>query len=220
MENTESPRRIKPINIYYHYYSAQYKSSLKALKKVYKWVLKQKTAPVFTSEYLKMARDFLGVRIYKKSDKKANIFVIENYQKALTLRFEDDELYPDLLQSENVLGYINLPQGLYVFLTPAKERAVIHLVTNPPVLPGGYLQQSSGWVDKWEYQDGKWKIDYRGFGSHGSIVLKWVPPEAKFMVTGSAAGDRQREYQSDVNKILRIDNLETGKLIITKKDEE
>jgi len=38
MERTDKPRRISPINVYYHYFSAERNSSLKALQDVYDWL--------------------------------------------------------------------------------------------------------------------------------------------------------------------------------------
>ena len=49
---TGSPRRIKPIDIYYHTYSATKRASLNALHKVYSWALAQPIRPVFPSEFV------------------------------------------------------------------------------------------------------------------------------------------------------------------------
>jgi hypothetical protein len=38
---TEKPYRIKPINIYYHFYSGSKLAAFNALKEVYDWAIKQ-----------------------------------------------------------------------------------------------------------------------------------------------------------------------------------
>ncbi|MBI5855777.1 MAG: bifunctional glycoside hydrolase 114/ polysaccharide deacetylase family protein [Nitrospirae bacterium] len=57
-ELTEKPRRLKPINIYYHFYSGTKKASLRALQKVYDWALAQLVSPVSVSDYAKKVVDF------------------------------------------------------------------------------------------------------------------------------------------------------------------
>lgn len=67
-ELTESPRRLKPVNIYYHMYSTTKTASLSALHKVYKWALSQPLIPVFASEYIARVNDFQRVVIARALD--------------------------------------------------------------------------------------------------------------------------------------------------------
>lgn len=55
---TETPLRLKPIDIYYHTYSASKQASLRALDKVYAWALTQETTPVHVSAYVNKVLDF------------------------------------------------------------------------------------------------------------------------------------------------------------------
>ena len=48
---TDSPRRLKPIGIYYHFYSGTKTAAIKALHDVYAWASQQETFPVSASEY-------------------------------------------------------------------------------------------------------------------------------------------------------------------------
>ena len=50
-EFTEKPRRLKPIDIYYHFYSGASEAATSALREVYLWALKQETIPLHLSEY-------------------------------------------------------------------------------------------------------------------------------------------------------------------------
>ena len=48
---TDLPRRLKPIGIYYHFYSGTKAASVNALHDVYAWALAQETFPLWVSEY-------------------------------------------------------------------------------------------------------------------------------------------------------------------------
>ncbi|MDO8988994.1 MAG: bifunctional glycoside hydrolase 114/ polysaccharide deacetylase family protein [Sideroxyarcus sp.] len=67
-EMTEAPLRLKPIDIYYHSYSASKPASLRALDKVYKWALAQETTPVFASDYVRKVLDFNSVVVARTRD--------------------------------------------------------------------------------------------------------------------------------------------------------
>ncbi len=57
-EMTDTPRRLKPINIYYHTYIATKRASIQSLHKVYQWALTQNVHPVFASEYAQRVLDW------------------------------------------------------------------------------------------------------------------------------------------------------------------
>jgi hypothetical protein len=60
---TETPRRLKAVDIYYHTYSASKPASLTALHQVYGWALKQPLHPVFASEYIRKVHDFYAMAL-------------------------------------------------------------------------------------------------------------------------------------------------------------
>ena len=57
-ELTNVPYRLKPIDIYFHTYSASKPASLKALDKVFRWATEQETNPVHASDYIRKVLDF------------------------------------------------------------------------------------------------------------------------------------------------------------------
>ena len=162
MKKTNLPRRLKPIDIYYHFYSGEYKSSLKALQDVYEWVLKQDIALVYTSQYIQMMQDFLNIQIFKN---KAGNYVIKDYDHCLTVRFNHAENLPDLQKCHNVIGFSKQPQGLYVSLKPNTNNAIIAFAsgeTNKQRIP--YIERANGWVKDFQVTDNKIHIDFKGFG--------------------------------------------------------
>ncbi len=59
-EMTERPRRLKPVDIYYHTYSTTKPASIAALRKVYEWTVSQPLHPVTVSDYIRKVVDFEG----------------------------------------------------------------------------------------------------------------------------------------------------------------
>lgn len=211
MERTGSPRRLKPIDIYYHFYSAEYHASLKALQEVYQWVLKQDIAPVFTSDYIRMVLGFIKTRMQMIRPGK---YVIEDYGHCLTIRFDSEKGLPDLGQCENVLGYAREPQGLYVSLVPGKKRAVIALSDTLPASKFPYVQRVSGWVNGFSRQGGQLKLGYKGYGV-GMLQIAGLEPKKSFRVSGSAAGNKPRLIMSDAKGSILIKSIRTGSMEVT-----
>lgn len=65
-EMTERPYRLKPIDIYYHTYSASKRASLEALHKVYRSVLAMPLHPVYASEYVARAQSFADLVVARR----------------------------------------------------------------------------------------------------------------------------------------------------------
>ncbi|RUM29884.1 MAG: polysaccharide deacetylase, partial [Aquifex sp.] len=111
-ELTDKPYRLKPISIYYHFYSGQKLASLNALKKVYRYALSQEVIPMYLSEYARKVLEFRHTAILK--DGKA--FVIKNDGVLRTLRVPSSFGFPDLKKSKGVVGYRKIGNNIYVHL--------------------------------------------------------------------------------------------------------
>lgn len=125
LKNTESPRRLKPINIYYHLYSGQKTASMNALVKNLKYAQTQEIAPVSTSHYAQIAEGFYSARFVPLGAKK---WRIENRGHLQTIRFDDAaRLAVDMKQSLGVIGQRHFQGSLYVALDTARKDPVIAL---------------------------------------------------------------------------------------------
>jgi uncharacterized protein (TIGR01370 family) len=67
-ELTDAPLRLKPIDIYFHTYSASKPASLRALDKVFQWALAQETTPVHASDYVRKVHDFNSMVVARTRD--------------------------------------------------------------------------------------------------------------------------------------------------------
>ncbi|MBA3016977.1 MAG: hypothetical protein KJ550_02475 [Proteobacteria bacterium] len=213
MKNTENPRRIKPIDIYYHFFSGEHLASLKAISDVYEWVLKQEIAKVYTSEYIRMVKGFINTRM--QIDKKGH-YTIEDYGQCLTMRFDSEDRTPDLIRSKNILGYIREPQGLYVSLIPNKKKAVIVLSDDPVsnsnnTMP--YIKKASGWITDFQVKGKRINLAYKGFGT-GKLTIGGLEPDKYYTVKGEDFKEKNLSILSDEKGFLSIKDITTGILEI------
>jgi len=152
---TETPRRLKPISIYYHFYSGQTKASLKALKAVYKWALSQETIPLYLSEYAQKVLEFRGAALAERNDGKGD-FVFCSAGELNTLRIPLNWGYPDLFSSKGVVGYRVINDSLYVFLDGSRCRELIFTDRDKNPLA---IVSSNGRVKNFKVSDDKIYIE-------------------------------------------------------------
>lgn len=114
-EMTDKPRRIKPVGIYYHTYSASKAAGLKALKKVYDWALSQPLHPVRTSEFIRKVQDFHTYAIAREGDG----WRVRGAGQLRTLRmpYSVNDITPTLAQGVGVAGVSEGAEGSYLHLT-------------------------------------------------------------------------------------------------------
>ena len=110
---TDRPRRLKPINIYFHFYSGSKLASLKALRQVFDWALAQDVVSVFASDYIHKVEDFQHLSLARKGD---GCWQLSGDGALTTLRLTAAMGEVDMKRSRGVLAVHNLPQGRYVSL--------------------------------------------------------------------------------------------------------
>ena len=137
---TEEPYRLKPINIYYHFYSGSKLASLKALNEVYSWAMAQKTSKLYASQYIKKGRGFYQTSIAKTDDG----FEIRNGGFLRTVRF-DKKIHINMKKSRGVAGYNYHKNTTYVTLD-SRENHLIVLESEALAPKTPYLIDANGWV--------------------------------------------------------------------------
>jgi len=139
MQITDKPRRFKPMNIYFHFYSASKLSALNALKKVYDWTLAQHPLPIFASHFVDIAHDFENTLIAKLN----YAWLIKNSGSLRELRLPKSNGYPDLKRSSNVIGFAPLGKDYLIHLGPSKT-SYLRISRNKPTEP--YIVYANGQV--------------------------------------------------------------------------
>ena len=140
-ELTEKPYRLKPISIYYHFYSGQKFASLNALKKVYEYALSRETTPLYLSEYAHKVLDFRQTAIIKLKDG----FLIKNDGAVRTLRIPKIWGYPDLEKSKGVIGFKEEGIFFYVHLDNS-GKYILRFTSEEPKF---WLERANGKVVKY-----------------------------------------------------------------------
>lgn len=154
---TEKPRRTKPIDIYYHFYSASKLSSLKALKRVYDWALKQNVFHAYEREYTNIVLDFNRTAFNKKTD---NEWIIRNHGYLKELRIPNSMGYPDLQRSKNITGYFINQKNRYVHLGPASTTD-LYFILQPSTVP--YLIEANATVTAFERTSTGLRFSLKGY---------------------------------------------------------
>ena len=209
MQRTGTPRRIMPIDIYYHFYSAEKFASLKALEDVYEWVLGQDTARVFASSYIKMVNGSLAAKLEKISP---NHFVFRDYADCLSVRLDGTGKIPDLKKCVNVLGYDIQPEGIFVHLTPGTVRAELVLTEDKQVNYGyAYLKNASGWVRGFERSAESVQFDFECF-SKGRFELGGLVPDRRYKIIRKDGPPR--EVRSSSEGVLSVEDVLSGNMEI------
>ncbi|MFC5302109.1 bifunctional glycoside hydrolase 114/ polysaccharide deacetylase family protein [Azospira restricta] len=167
---TGSPRRLKPINIYYHSYSASKQASLNALHKVYAWALAQSPHVVFASDFIRKARDFDGIVVARDGDG----WRIRGDGELRTLRAPAALGRPDPGASLAVAGHAAGSEGHYVHL--AGGDALLRFAETPAGRP--YLHDANARLAAWQADgdglrfvlQGHQPLDFALAGSRGCVT--------------------------------------------------
>ena len=110
-ERTETPRRLKPVNVYYHFYSATCLSSLRALEKIHRWCMERPLHPVTALQFALMAKDASRTRVY---DLGPNHWLLANAGHLRTFRLPASLGEPDMEHSKGITGWAEFQGSLYI----------------------------------------------------------------------------------------------------------
>ena len=141
---TDEPRRLKPVNIYYHFYSASKLASLQALEDVYSWAMQQELFPIYTSAYADKVLDFNRTVIAGSDDG----WRIRNHGDLRQMRLPISAGYPDMAASRGVIGFSDHNDQRYIHLAPGGE-AFLKMTVTPP--SRAWLSAAAARVDQFEW---------------------------------------------------------------------
>ena len=150
---TDVPRRMKPIDIYYHFYSGSKQASLKALKTVYEWAMHQETMPIYAGDYIRKVLNYSNVGIAKRGD---NSWRVTGLHTIKTLRLPKNSGWPQDINALNIVGWRNLHDGVYLHVG---TDSVVEFTLNSKSDRSLRLRQSNGRIIKWRKNDKK-NIDF------------------------------------------------------------
>ncbi len=161
-ELTERPRRLKPLSIYYHFYSGERFASLNALKKVYEYALSQEVIPLYFSDYIRKVLDFRGLALIKIKGG----FLVKGEGKLRTLRIPRKAGYPDLKRSRGVVGYRESGNFLYVHLDGSGTYEIFLSEREPEFR----IVSTNGVVREFVKGEGTYELS---LSSYADLELEW-----------------------------------------------
>jgi len=156
-ELTNSPRRFKPIDIYYHMYSGSKQASLKAVEYVFDWSLKQDVMPIFTSEYIPKVMDFYIVSLANEGDE----WLVEGMRDLKTLRIEKKEASVDFEYSKSTAGLKHFENHTYLSLGNSQKH-FIKVDKSKSYKKGSYLVASNAKITEHKSESKSQSISFDG----------------------------------------------------------
>tara|TARA_R110000751_G_scaffold37382_5_gene90646 strand:- start:1386 stop:3566 length:2181 start_codon:yes stop_codon:yes gene_type:complete len=184
VENTESPIRLRPFNIYYHTYSGEKVASRNAVISNLELARKSSIIPIAASRYARVGKGFFTAEIEKTIDGR---WQIRNRGQAETVRFDNGaHLSVDFDNSSGVIGQTHYQGSLYISLDEAVDAPIVAVKTSTAKERYPFASQpyviSSRWR-AWGIQNdhGTLHMKIQGFGPG---EMQWrTKPAAVFNVT-------------------------------------
>lgn len=152
---TNEPIRFKALNIYYHFYSATKKASLRALEEVFDSVMKQAIFPIYTTEYIRRVLQWRRVAVARAGDR----WLVRSGTDLRQLRWPGQGV-PELSSAQGVAGYMPGPGGLYIHMggDQASFRMSSAAQQNMP-----YVREASGFIRNFQRQGRDMQFDLGGY---------------------------------------------------------
>lgn len=203
--NTETPIRVKPLNVYYHMYSGERAAAVNAVISNYLYARNHPFHGLRTSTFARIGEGFYTTKLLRTEDGR---WRVETRGALDTIRF-DYALFKtvDFDRSTGVLGQRRLHGSLYVALDPAVETPIIALreVDNadwPRQAGRPYLVESQWDVRSLTLGEDRVAFEASGFG-RGEMIWAMSAP-GRYRVTMSAAGETlaQHTIDSDADGVI------------------
>ncbi len=202
---TEYPRRIKPVNVYYHNYIGTKAASLRSLKEVYEWSVAQDIFPVFASEYMVKVPDFRTAGVSRYLDGR---WKISGLGSVRSLRILSKNAWPDLSSTGTVIGARALHDGIYLH-TNGANTVSFYTSKNKPQQP--HLVSSNAKVESWRATRGG-RVSFRLRG-HAPVTLE-LSGDKRFCDLRQQDNVISGELTPDGNTRYQFSTKDTGNAVI------
>ena len=198
---TNKPKRLKAMNIYYHFYSGSKLASIKALKEVYEWAIKQESMPIFATEYSPKVIDFYDASIAKVN----NYWLIKGLKDLKTIRVAHSMGFVDMDKSVGVVGKKSEKGFDYIHLAPNSTHLLY--LSKKPLKNQNYLIHSNAKVTKYK-KSGK-NISFE-LSSYVDLKFSYrVAKNCSIKLSNKAASIKKKDLQFDFSfkntKVVNVD---------------
>lgn len=205
LRRTETPWRLKPINIYYHSYSGERLASLNALYKNLNYARSQQIAPIAASHFAAIGDGFFSTTIENIGERQ---WRIKNRDQLQTIRFDHATFDAvDFSRSQGVIGQSHLHGSLYVHLdseesVPTVALKKIEYSDREPDAKRPYLISGRWWTRNVELLNKGFLCQVQGFGAGD---MDWYMPEpGRYRVSVDMPDGQMQQWESTVGKDHRL----------------
>jgi tetratricopeptide (TPR) repeat protein len=196
-ERTESPRRLSPVNAYFHFTILADPGGARALDDVLDWIEQHQLHHIRLSEFIRITAGFRTAAITTVGERR---FRVTGFGACRTLRFDDEPGTVDMTASQHVVGFRKEGKSLYVALDGAD--ALIQLTSNAPATP--YVRLSTADIEHFAVHPHELRFEMAGIGPQ-EIVISGLPPRSAVALYDAAvpgAGPPDRWHMT----ILPVDS--------------
>jgi len=145
-ELTDSPRRLRGLHLYYHFYSSTKQASIKAMNEIYGYMREQQPMSLWMSDYLDRLHGLYQASLARTAE---GDWQIRGMDALRTVRLDPQMGWPDLRRSQGIAGVRDVPQGRYVHLS--SDRALLVLRPDRDSRPA--LEEANLPLLDWRYLD-------------------------------------------------------------------
>lgn len=195
-ERTESPRRLKPVNIYYHFYSGDFFSSLRALQVIHEWAMHESLHSVTVRDYVHLAEDARAIELFKRGNSRWAMVGRGDLQTYRVPRDWEPRL--DLKNSSGLMGWNAFQDDVYLHTDGS---AVVELRTTarsavPESVPR--LQYSTGDLEFNQRSGELWDFVARDLRPV-DLAFAGLPPQSE--VSFWVGGEDRTEHADAAGRI-------------------
>lgn len=194
---TETPRRLKPINIYFHFYSADTLAAFRALDSLFAFAATNEVRSITASEYARTARDARQTRLFTTPEQH---WILATQGHLRTFRLAPNSAQPDLTHSRNLTGFRHTPGGLYVH-TDGSPRVTLQLSQQPQPAPHARLLASTAPITFSQLEPQALRFTTSG-PRPANVTLAGLPPSTPATVL---INDTPTQIPSDQQGQLRLE---------------
>ncbi len=141
---TGFPRRIKPVNVYYHFYAGTKKAALRSLEEVYDWTMQQDVMPILPSEYIIKVPHYRSAGVARTLDGRWKVSGLGPIKSLRTLARNS---FPDLTSSKAIIGTAETHDATYLHTNGANS-VTFKMTPSRPYSP--HLVSSNAAVAQWQ----------------------------------------------------------------------
>ncbi len=203
-EKTESPRRLKAANIYFHMFIGDRLESLNSLRTVFDWVMGQKLQATTAVEYVRVVRQTHDAQVYEKD---GGGWILVHGPDLRTFRLPESVGQVDFDASKNLIGW-NLHEGQMYVAAGKSPRSELFVSASPK--PHLYLESSTAEAEVTRFEKRAIELKAEDFRPV-TVVLAGLAPDAEcsVLLNGEA-----KKLKTDSAGKLVVAGGETMRLLV------